>query len=155
MFVPLVRVPRKQYALVMLLLPQLSGIKKRKKGERERAKKGKKRRNSRAVCKLPEENGLGRATRFHGAHTREDPLTFFQYEAQRDEQALRVGLREELSSGMQKYLRVKRLFMRVYVPFTPSHPHPLIPPSSHKTVSGFPPLDIFFVLIHLFFLLPI
>jgi len=49
--------------------------------------------------------------RFYGAW--EDPLTFFQYEA-RDEQALRVGLRE-LSSRMQKYLRilVKRPFMHV------------------------------------------
>lgn len=57
----------------------------------------------------------GEATRFHGAHAREDPLTFFQYEAQRDEQALRVGLREGLSSRMQKYLRilVKGSFMHV------------------------------------------
>lgn len=150
MFVPLVRVPRRQYALAMLLLPQLSGIKKRKKGERERAKKGKKRRNSRAACKLPEENGRGKATRFHGAHTREDPLTFFQYEAQRDEQALRGGLHEELSSGMQKYLRVKRLFMRVYVPFTPSS-HPRVT----RLYLVFYHWIFFFVLIHLFFLLPI
>lgn len=57
----------------------------------------------------------GEATRFHGARTREDPPTFFQYEAQRDEQVLRVGLRKVLLSRMQKYLRalVKRPFMHV------------------------------------------
>lgn len=94
-----------------MLLANFRKLKKTQKGEREKREETTER--SRSACKLPEESKPAKATRFHGAHTREDPLTFFQYE--RDEQALRVGLREELSSRMQKYLRVlvKRLFMHV------------------------------------------
>lgn len=105
MFVALVRASRRQYAYNAS--HQLSGIKNE---ERER----KEERNGvpHANCR---KRATEKATRCHGAHTREDPLTFFQYEAQRDEQALRVGLREELSFEMQKYLRVlvKGPFMHV------------------------------------------
>lgn len=114
MFVPLVLVFHDDNTLAMLLpnfreLENGGGKKKRKKeGEGRNGGTA----DPRANCRKRASCGKGRV---HGAHTREDPLTFFQYEAQRDEQALRVGLREELSSRMQKYLRVlvKGLFMHV------------------------------------------
>lgn len=70
----------------------------------------------------------GKAMRFHEAARSRGSSYIFEYKPQRDEQALRIGLREGLSSGMQKYLRVvaeRRLFScasSCIAPFFPIHP---------------------------------